>query len=202
MKEFVWILRVLSHSTLTHRVENLDLRDGHFWLLPNRVNPSVIYKKLIKFVRKFYLLAWIEKDRASSKWKKKKSPLGPQSSGAGGRLGKLHNHVHRSEVKAQKAEPRIMDNHSQGSRTSTCFKEKATCAWPHFRSALDQWLLHISQFTLPAPGTGQFITLPKACISIVCWMSGRQTICLLHSQVSDWEQLSLRNLRHTWTLFR
>lgn len=67
MKEFVWILRVLSHSTLTLRVENLDLRDGHFWLLPNRVNPSVIFKKLIKFVRKFYLLAWIEKDRASSK---------------------------------------------------------------------------------------------------------------------------------------
>lgn len=31
------------------------------------VNPNVIYKKLMKFVRKFYLLAWIEKDRDSSK---------------------------------------------------------------------------------------------------------------------------------------
>lgn len=110
-------LKVLSHNHLdSHRRRTYiwEINIPGFCLVDWTPPPNAIYKKLIKFVRKFYLLAWIEKDRDSSKWK---SPLGPQSSGAGSRLGKIHSCKHRPKLKAQSTEPKSTENHYQGNRS-------------------------------------------------------------------------------------
>lgn len=64
-KGFLWILRVVFPSTLTLWIEeSVSKRSTD---LSNRVNPNVSYKKLMTFVKEFYLLAWTEKHRDNSK---------------------------------------------------------------------------------------------------------------------------------------
>lgn len=184
-KGFLWILRVVFPSTLTLWIEeSVSKRSTD---LSNRVNPNVSYKKLMTFVKEFYLLAWTEKHRDNSKWEKCLwDPNGLRLEAAWESYTAANVKTGEQSIEQQRSLP--------GSRIRAYCKEKATCAWQDFRKALDPWSLraYIPFHTPSLLALNCLLRLAHTCVSIVCWVCTWQITCLLshRSQIESnytWE---------------